>query len=80
MRRSLFSSRAPAAYAGAPVEPHIRARQARLSRRFYDVFGEEIANELVDCFNAVDSTYRGDLRALNEGSSWTPSSIGVSPS
>jgi hypothetical protein len=51
-----------------------------LSRRFYDVFGEEIANELVDCFNAVDSTYRGDLRALNEGSSWTPSSIGVSPS
>ena len=39
---------------------------ARLSRRFYDVFGEEIANELVDWFNAVDSTYRGDLRELNE--------------
>ena len=39
---------------------------ARLSRQFYDVFGEEIATELVDWFNAVDATYRGDLRELNE--------------
>jgi len=39
---------------------------ARLSKRFYDVFGEEIANELVDWFNAVDDTYRADLRELNE--------------
>jgi len=39
---------------------------ARLSRRFYDTFGEEIANELVDWFNAVDLTYRADLRELNE--------------
>ena len=39
---------------------------AKLSRRFYEVFGEEIANELVDWFNAVDSTYRTDLRELNE--------------
>lgn len=39
---------------------------ARLSRRFYDAFGEEIANELVDWFNAVDLTYRADLRELNE--------------
>src|SRR5881296_4342160 len=39
---------------------------ARLSKRFYDVFGEEIATELVDWFNAVDSTYRADLRELNE--------------
>ena len=39
---------------------------ARLSRRFYDVFGEEIATELVDWFNAVDATYRADLRELNE--------------
>jgi hypothetical protein len=39
---------------------------ARLSKRFYDVFGEEIANELVDWFNAVDATYRADLRELNE--------------
>jgi hypothetical protein len=39
---------------------------ARLSKRFYDVFGEEIANELVDWFNQADDTYRGDLRELNE--------------
>ena len=39
---------------------------AKLSRRFYDVLGEDIANELVDWFNAVDLTYRADLRELNE--------------
>ena len=39
---------------------------ARLSKRFYDVFGEEIATELVDWFNQVDETHRADLRALNE--------------
>ncbi len=39
---------------------------ARLSKRFYDVFGEEIATELVDWFNQVDDTYRADLRELNE--------------
>jgi hypothetical protein len=32
----------------------------------YDVLGEDIANELVDWFNAVDLTYRADLRDLNE--------------
>jgi len=47
---------------------------ARLSKRFYDVLGEDIANELVDWFNAVDLTphfargglYRADLRELND--------------
>ena len=39
---------------------------ARLSKRFYDVFGEEIANELVNWFNQVDDTYRADLREMNE--------------
>jgi len=39
---------------------------ARLSKRFYDVLGEDVANELVDWFNAVDQTYRTDLRELNE--------------
>lgn len=39
---------------------------AKLSRRFYEKFGDEIANELVEWFNAVDATYRSDLRALNE--------------
>lgn len=39
---------------------------ARLSKRFYDVLGEDVANELVDWFNAVDLTCRTDLRELNE--------------
>ncbi len=39
---------------------------AKLSRKFYETFGDEIANDLVDWFNAVDATYRADLRELNE--------------
>src|SRR5881296_1310322 len=39
---------------------------AKLSRKFYDTFGDEIATELVEWFNQVDATYRGDLRELNE--------------
>ncbi|HVZ47480.1 MAG TPA: hypothetical protein VG916_01740 [Gemmatimonadaceae bacterium] len=39
---------------------------ARLSQRFYEKLGDEVANELVEWFNAVDATYRSDLRAINE--------------
>ena len=39
---------------------------ARLSKAFYDRFGESVTNELVDWFNAVDATYRSDLREVNE--------------
>src|SRR5207247_8775949 len=39
---------------------------AKLSRKFYEAFGDEIANDLVDWFNAVDATYRADLRELHE--------------
>jgi len=39
---------------------------ARLSKRFYEVLGEDVANQLVDWFNAVDLTYRTELRELNE--------------
>lgn len=39
---------------------------ARLSKLFYERLGEQIANELVDWFNAVDATYRSDLREMNE--------------
>ncbi len=38
---------------------------AKLSRKFYETFGDEIANELVEWFNAVDATYRADLNELN---------------
>jgi len=39
---------------------------AKLSRKFYETFGDELANELVEWFNQVDATYRSDLRELNE--------------
>jgi hypothetical protein len=39
---------------------------AKLSRSFYNRLGDDLANELVEWFNQVDATYRGDLRQLNE--------------
>ena len=39
---------------------------AKLSRRFYEKLGDDVANELVNWFNQVDATYRADLRELNE--------------
>ena len=39
---------------------------ARLSRKFYDKLGDDVANELVEWFNMVDATYRAELRDLNE--------------
>jgi len=39
---------------------------AKLSRKFYETFGDDIANELVTWFNSVDATYRADLRELND--------------
>ena len=39
---------------------------AKLSRKFYEKLGDDVANELVDWFNMVDATYRSDLRELNE--------------
>jgi len=39
---------------------------AKLSRKFYEKLGEDVANELVEWFNNVDATYRNDLREINE--------------
>jgi len=39
---------------------------AKLSRKFYEKLGDEVANELVEWFNLVDATYRSELRELNE--------------
>jgi hypothetical protein len=38
----------------------------KLSQKLYEKLGEDVANELVDWFNMVDATYRGDLREINE--------------
>ena len=39
---------------------------AKLSREFYEKFGDTLTNELVAWLNQVDATYRNDLRELNE--------------
>ena len=39
---------------------------AKLSRKFYEKFGDDLANELVEWFNQVDATYRSELRETNE--------------
>ena len=40
---------------------------ATLSRKFYEKFGDDLTNELVNWLNQVDATYRSELRELNEG-------------
>lgn len=37
---------------------------ARLSFKFYERFGEDVANELVDWMNQVDATYRTELTSI----------------
>lgn len=39
---------------------------AKLSRKFYEKLGDDVANELVEWFNLVDATYRSELKELNE--------------
>jgi len=34
--------------------------------KLYEQLGEDVTNELVNWLNAVDATYRGELRELNE--------------
>jgi hypothetical protein len=37
---------------------------AKLSQKFYERFGDELTNELVEWFNQVDATYRLEFRDL----------------
>ncbi len=39
---------------------------AKLSRQFYEKLGDEVADELVNRFNAVDLSYREEFRDLFE--------------
>jgi len=39
---------------------------AKLSRKFYETLGDDVAGELVDWFNAVDATYKSELKETNE--------------
>ena len=38
----------------------------KLSQRFYDKFGHDLVEELVNWFNETDTTYRAELRELND--------------
>jgi len=49
-----------------PRQENLVPVTAVLSKKFYEKFGEDLTNELVNWFNAVDATYRADLRELNE--------------
>jgi DNA anti-recombination protein RmuC len=49
----------PAGEAAVPVT-------VKFSEQFYRKLGHEAVDELVNWFNQVDGTYRGDLRELNE--------------
>lgn len=49
----------PTTGAGMPIT-------AKLSRRFYEKLGDEVANELVVWLNAVDESYRREFRELFE--------------
>jgi len=76
VRCAIFCTRAQRHdYTGTSGHQQIRDRlpmervmpvTAVLSKKFYEKFGEEVTNELVNWFNAVDATYRTDLRELNE--------------
>jgi hypothetical protein len=37
---------------------------AKLSRRFYERFGDDVVNELVEWLNAVDQSYRQEFKDL----------------
>ncbi len=39
---------------------------AKLSRKFYEKFGHDLTNELVDWLNQVDAAYRSEFRDLFE--------------
>jgi hypothetical protein len=39
---------------------------AKFSREFYDKFGHDVVDELVNYLNQIDSGYRSELKELNE--------------
>ena len=39
---------------------------AKLSRRFYERFGDDVVNELVEWLNTVDMSYRQEFKDLFE--------------
>ena len=38
----------------------------RLSREFYETFGDKLTDELVNCLNSIEASYRDQIRDLFE--------------
>jgi hypothetical protein len=39
---------------------------AKLSRAFYEKFGDKLTDELVNCLNSIEASYRSEIRDLFE--------------
>ena len=37
---------------------------AKLSREFYDRFGDKVTNELVNCLNSIEASYQAEIKDL----------------
>ena len=37
---------------------------AKLSRDFYDRFGDKVTDELVNCLNSIEASYRAEIKDL----------------
>ncbi len=37
---------------------------AKLSREFYDRFGNKVTDELVNCLNSIEASYRAEIKDL----------------
>ena len=37
---------------------------AKLSREFYDRFGDKVTDELVNCLNSIEASYRAEIKDL----------------
>ena len=37
---------------------------AKLSREFYDKFGDKVTDELVNCLNSIEASYRAEIKDL----------------
>jgi hypothetical protein len=51
--------------AGANIEARMPVT-VKLSQRFYEKFGHDLVDEMVNWFNQMDTAYRADLRELND--------------
>lgn len=53
---------------------------AKLSKKFYEKLGDEVANELVEWLNTLDTNYRLEFKELFQAFVWASSRmVGAGP-